>query len=73
MERSPRQCVTCKQPTLCFAFHEDPQTGERLGPYCPKCRPRTAEYCCLQHYDPRLKCDIGCEMCVYTTRSRKEK
>jgi hypothetical protein len=68
MERRPQNCVTCHKPALCIAFHEDPKTGERLGPYCPRCRPRTAERFALEHFDPRLTCEVGCEDCFYTTK-----
>jgi hypothetical protein len=60
------QCVKCHQHTLCKAYHEDPKTGDRLGPFCPKCRPRTSENYTLHLYDPTQFCETKCEGCVFT-------
>jgi hypothetical protein len=70
-QRSVR-CVKCGKLTLCKAFHEDPQSGERLGPFCPRCRPRSAENYVLHLYDPTQICETHCEGCVFTNPQRKD-
>ena len=70
-EQRSVKCIVCGGLTLCKSFHCDPWTEERLGPFCPKCRPHSAENYVLHLYDPTQRCDTGCEGCVFSNPPTK--